>query len=81
MEKQTNPRLKRLLIEVVENQIRDNDPPITRETYERLLASGYSKSKAKERIAAAVIGQIYDILHDGKTFDLAAYEAELNTLC
>ncbi len=44
-----NPRLKKLLIEVVENQLRDNDPPITRETLQRLLAAGYSKSQAKEK--------------------------------
>lgn len=75
-----NPRLKKLLIEVVENQLRDNDPPITRETLQRLLAAGYTKSQAKEKIASVVIGHIYDAMHDGIPFDGTKYEAELRGL-
>ena len=31
--KQGNPHLKAAILEVVENQMRDNDPPETRQTY------------------------------------------------
>lgn len=75
-----NPRLKKLLVEVVENQLRDNDPPVTRETLQRLLAAGYAESQAKEKIAAVVIGYIYDAMHDGVPFDGMKYEAELRGL-
>ena len=80
MSEQTNPRLKKLLLEVVENQLRNNDPPITRITFDRLISDGYTKVEAKERIAAAVIGQIYDMLRDGKSFNLEEYESELNSI-
>ena len=53
-----HPRLKKLLFEVVENQLRNNNPPITRITFGRLISDGYTKAETKERIAAAVIGQI-----------------------
>ena len=76
----TNPRLKKLILGVVDNQLRDNDPPITRETLERLIAAGYSRQKAKERIAAVVVEHIYDILHDQKAFDLEKYEQDLSRL-
>lgn len=72
-----NPRLKKLLLEVVENQMRNNDPPVTRATLERLTAAGYSEMQAKEKIAAVVIGYIYDAMHDGRPFDAAKYEIEL----
>ena len=36
----TNPRLKALIIEVVDNQLRANDPPETRSTLERLIEEG-----------------------------------------
>ncbi len=75
-----NPRLKKLLIEVVENQMRDNDPPITKMTFKRLTAAGYTQQQAKEKIAAVVIGHIYDAMHDGKTFDAEKYDAELRAL-
>lgn len=80
MSEQTNPRLKKLLLEVVENQLRNNDPPITRITFDRLISDGYTKVEAKERIAAAVIGQIYDMLRDGKSFNIEEYESELNSI-
>lgn len=80
MAEQTNPRLKKLLLEVVENQLRNNDPPITKITFDRLISNGYTEAEAKERIAAAVIGQIYDMLRDGKSFNLEEYESELNSI-
>lgn len=75
-----NPQLKKLLIEVVERQLRDNDPPITSITYQRLLAAGHSPNTAKEKIAVAVVGQIWNAMHEGKPFDLAKYTAELNRI-
>src|SRR6266567_3979216 len=43
-----NPHLKAAILEVVENQIRASDPPETRQTFERLLAAGYSRKEAVE---------------------------------
>lgn len=80
MSEQTNPRLKKLLLEVVENQLRNNDPPITRITFDRLISNGYTEAEVKERIAAAVIGKIYDMLRDGKSFNIEEYESELNSI-
>ena len=74
MGEKTNPRLKKLLIDVVEN------PPITRITFDRLLATGNTAAMAKEKIAVAVVGQIYDAMRDGKAFDLEKYTEELNLL-
>ncbi len=75
-----NPRLKKYLLEVVENQLRDNNPPITRATLSRLTEAGYTREQAKEKIAAVVIGHIYDIMKEGKPFDGAAYEKDLEAL-
>ena len=44
------------------------------------MAAGYSKQIAKERIAAAVVEEIWYILHDHKAFDLEKYEEKLNRL-
>lgn len=44
-ETMTNPRLKALILEVVENQIRDGDPPETQQTFERLLATGHARQQ------------------------------------
>lgn len=72
-----NPRLKKLILQVVDNQINQKNPPIATETFERLIRAGYSRQAAKEKIAAAVVGQLYDILHDNKPFDAVEYEKAL----
>ena len=60
--KLANLRLKKLILEVVDNQLRENDPPVTRESYNRLIDAGYSVSEAKEKIGAVVIEEIYDVM-------------------
>ena len=75
-----NQRLKKTLLEIVENQLRENDPPSTGETFRQLKDKGYSDREAKEKIASVVLGDIYDILSDGKKFDEAAYNRKLKLL-
>jgi len=75
-----NLRVKKELIGVVENQLRDNDPPCTKIIYEKLQRMGYSKTEAKEKIAAVILDDIYYILKDGQPFDEKKYEQKLNRL-
>ena len=77
---QPNYRLKALIMEVVDNQINDNDPPITAITLKRLKDAGYSTKAAKEKIAAVVAENIYDIMTSDNTFDEAKYTRELEAL-
>ncbi|MEI2610118.1 MAG: hypothetical protein V9G20_15960 [Candidatus Promineifilaceae bacterium] len=44
--------LKATTLEIVENQLRDNSPPETKVTYDRLLAKGYSDQEARELMGA-----------------------------
>ncbi|MBR0229330.1 MAG: hypothetical protein IJQ62_13375 [Clostridia bacterium] len=75
-----NPRLKKLMLEVVDNQIRDNTPPETRKTLERLMANGDTRQKAKEKIAYVAVLHIYDILKEGKAFDPMKYVKDLEEI-
>ena len=75
-----NPYLKAAILEVVENQIREGDPPETRQTLERLLAAGYSRKQATEMIGSAVVEEIWAVLHDHKPFDRARFVGLLEKL-
>ena len=75
-----NPHLKAAILEVVENQIRDDDPPETRQTLERLLAAGYSRQQAIEMIGSALVEEIWAKLHDHKPFDRVCFTALLEQL-
>ena len=75
-----NMRLKKMIIEVVENQLRDNDPPITRITLNRLIGLGYSNERAKEMIGAIVVEEIFDVLKKQEEFDLNRFTEKLSDL-
>ena len=53
-----NLRLKKLIFEVVDNQLRENNPPVTKESYDKLIDAGYSAREAKEKIGAIVIEEM-----------------------
>ena len=73
----SNMHLKKLILEVVDNQLRDNDPPITKETYQKLLEMGYSPSEAKEKIGAVLSTEIYDIMKENRPHDEECYREAL----
>jgi hypothetical protein len=68
------------MVYIVENQIRNSNPPETRQTLERLLAAGYSRKQAIEMIGSALVEEIWAILHDYKPFDRARFTASLERL-
>lgn len=79
--KRRNPELAReALFEVIENQIRDNDPPETRQTLDRLLGEGYTREEAMKLIACALVSEIYDIMKSETSYDNARYIANLTRL-
>lgn len=75
-----NKYLKSTVLEVVDNQLQANEPPITKITFERLQASGYTKQQAKEKIAAVVLEEMYDILKKQEHFNEERYTENLKNL-
>jgi len=75
-----NPYLRATFLEIVENQIRDNDPPETRETYDRLVSEGISQENAKICIAQAVCVEVWDTLKNQRPFNLKRYVKNLKRL-
>ena len=54
MAEQPDQRLKRAIIEVVRAQLRENDPPETKQTLERLLQQGFTEQEALKLIGERV---------------------------
>ena len=67
-------------MEIIDNQLRDNTPPETRRTLDRLLAEGHSLEAARRLIGCVVSTEIYDVLTQHRTFDEPAYVAALQRL-
>jgi hypothetical protein len=76
-----NPDVVRAaILEVVENQLRDGTPPETKQTFERLVAEGYSEQEAKRLIAVVVAIEIFDVLKQNQPYNQARFVAALRRL-
>jgi hypothetical protein len=79
----TDPVQKRLqtaILEVVERQLLENEPPITRETYDRLLKEGFSETEARRLIGQVVAAEFFEVLGKGRRYDEQAFAAKLRAL-
>jgi len=64
-------------LDTVLNQIETGDPPETKTTFDRLMASGQSKSQALQHIAAVLKVEMNRMLNEATPFDNARYAALL----
>jgi hypothetical protein len=76
----TNSALKRAILEVVNNQLERLDPPETKATYDRLVASGISDQEARRLIGCVISSEIFDVLKQQQPFDHARFVKALNKL-
>jgi ribosomal protein S7 len=76
----TNPVLYAAYMEIVENQLRDNDPPETRTTFDRLKREGFNELDAKKLIAQAIVAETFWIMKKKEKFNLNRYINNLNRL-
>lgn len=75
-----NLMLKKTILEVVDNQLRNNDLPAAKQAYQKLLDAGYSSKEAKEKIGAVVLTEIYDVLKEKKGYDDERYRNSLEEM-
>lgn len=68
------------LVEAVENQLRDNTPPITRLTLARLQSEGYSRNDAVHLIVCVLSAEIFEMLEVKRVFDVPHYASLLEAL-
>ncbi len=77
---ENNQILKEATLEVVDNQLAANDPPETKQTFDRLILEGYSESEAKCLIGTVVVSEVFEVLQAQEVFDEKRYVAALNKL-
>jgi hypothetical protein len=73
-------RVREMLFEVLETQMKEDNPPETRKTYQRLLDQGFSRDETMRLMAAVVITEMNDMVKENRTFDEASYVEALKAL-
>ncbi|MBC8162728.1 MAG: hypothetical protein H7Z42_16075 [Roseiflexaceae bacterium] len=77
---QTNPHLAAAILEIVDTQLRDDTPPETRQTFDRLVTDGYTAEGARQLLAHVVVREIFSVMARGEHYDQARFVAALHRL-
>ncbi len=75
-----NELFREQIFEIIENQLRDNDPPETRETFDRLLKEGFDDFQVRQMIGQCVMVELFDVISQGKPYDNERYVRHLKAL-
>ncbi len=75
-----NQKLKNAILEVMNKQIMDNDPPETKKTLVRLQENGYSNEEAIKLIGYVVASEVFAVLREDRRYDEKKYIAALKAL-
>lgn len=76
----TNEKLREQIFDIIENQLRDNDPPETRATYDRLRKLGYDDSNTRQFIGQCLAVELFDVMKHGKPYNKERYLKNLKSL-
>ncbi|MCZ6867359.1 MAG: DUF1841 family protein [Chloroflexi bacterium] len=80
MEDRASPQLNASILQAVETQLRDATPPEVKESYDRLIAEGYSGEEARRLIGAVLATEIYTVLKNRKEYSAERYVQMLRKL-
>ena len=72
--------LRETILGIVENQIRENNPPAAKETFDRLISEGYSQDEARRLIGCVVTSEVFDIFKTRQPYNEDGYVSALRRL-
>jgi len=74
------PELKSAITAVVQTQIDSNDPPETKQAFDRLISEGHSVAEAIDLLGCVVVAEVFEVLSKGEVFDIERYVDALSRL-
>ena len=80
MENIENEKLRQAILEVINKQVRDNDPPETKQTLIRLQEDGFSEQEALKLIGYVVASEVFAVLKENRQYDHEKYIEALKGL-
>jgi len=80
MEKTADQRLREAVLEVINHQIRDNDPPETKQAFIRLKEQGFSEQEALKLVGSVVVTEVFSVIKENRQYDKEKYISALNNL-
>ena len=75
-----NEIVREQIFEIIRNQIKGNDPPETKITYNRLKTMGYNDFETNQLIGQCVAIEIFQVMKFKEPFDEKRYIRNLKNL-
>ena len=72
-----NERMREQIFQIIDNQIKDNNPPETKGTYNRLRKQGFDDFVTKQYIGQCIAVELFQLMKFGKPFDNKRYVKNL----
>jgi hypothetical protein len=80
MKKTEDQRLRDAILEVINNQMKNNDPPETKLAFVRLREEGFSEEETLKLIGYVVASEVFTVLKENRRYDKDKYISALNAL-
>ena len=76
----TNVKLRDEIFKIINNQIKNNDPPETSLTYNKLISEGFNEFQIKQMIWQCIAVELFEVMKNKKLYDEARYIKNLKLL-
>jgi len=75
-----NEILREQIFEIINNQLRDNDPAETKITYDKLIKKGFDNFQTRQMIGQCLAIELFDVMKNGKPYNNKRYIKNLLAL-
>lgn len=76
----TDEVLKEHIFDIIKNQLKDNNPPEVKDTYNRLMKNGFDDLQTMQMIGQCLAVELFDIIKQCKLFNNERYIKNLKAL-
>ena len=77
---EANEKIREQIFEIIKNQLRDNDPPETKSTFDRLRKQGFDDFQTRQMIGQCLAVELFEVMKFGKPYNNARYIKNLLAL-
>ena len=77
---EVNESLREQIFEIIKNQMKDNNPPETKATYDRLRKEGFDDSQTRQMIGQCLSVELFEVIKSGKPYNNERYTKNLKAL-
>ena len=76
----TNEKIKESILEMVKSQLKENNPPEVKITYDRLIKEGFDEYQTLQLIGQCISIEIFEIIKNGEKYNNQRYVKNLSKL-